>query len=143
MQRLVRKIDWRVMAWAAISFSALNLDRNNLSQANSDNILGDLHLTTNGTVPLRYTSISSLRIRTDFNLGNSVFRIAFLCAELPSQLVSKRVCRPPMIDARPLVLILTSFQIGPDRWIPTQMCLWSMSMQLSRTHCLGSSRSTF
>ncbi|KAA1472992.1 allantoate permease [Dentipellis sp. KUC8613] len=86
---LVRKIDWKVMAWAALSFSALNLDRGNLSQANSDNILGDLGMTTD-----------------DFNLGNSVFRLSFLAAELPSQMISKR--------------------LGPDRWIPMQMCAWSV-----------------
>lgn len=36
------------MAWAAISFSALNLDRGNLSQANTDNFLKDLRMTTDG-----------------------------------------------------------------------------------------------
>ena len=36
------------MFWAAISFSALNLDRNNLSQANTDNFLPDLKMNTNG-----------------------------------------------------------------------------------------------
>jgi len=97
------------MLWAAISFSALNLDRNNLSQANSDNILGDLKLTTNGAdVSRHHTSKMTLpdSRASDFNWANSIFRLTFLCAELPSQMVSKR--------------------LGPDRWIPTQMCLWSM-----------------
>jgi hypothetical protein len=45
---LVRKLDWKIMVTAAIGFSALNLDRNNINQANSDNLLRDLGLTTDG-----------------------------------------------------------------------------------------------
>ncbi|KAI0378899.1 MFS general substrate transporter [Hypomontagnella monticulosa] len=88
-EKLIKRIDWKVTAWACIAFFALDLDRSNLSQANTDNFLDDMGFTTN-----------------DYNYGQTVFLVSFLLAELPSQLVSKK--------------------IGPDRWIPTQMVLWSI-----------------
>ncbi|KAH7074720.1 major facilitator superfamily transporter [Paraphoma chrysanthemicola] len=84
-----RKVDRKIMVWVCIMFAALNIDRNNITNAVSDNMLDDLNIT-----------------RGDYNLGQTISRVGFLVAELPSQLISKR--------------------IGPDLWIPIQICLFSL-----------------
>ncbi|KAI1734603.1 major facilitator superfamily domain-containing protein [Xylaria scruposa] len=102
-KRVIRKVDWRVCLWACTMFFALQVDRNNLTQVISDNFLDDLHMNTN-----------------DYNIGNTIFLVAFFFAELPSQLISKK--------------------LGPDRWVPAQICLWSIVAALQ---CLISGRGSF
>lgn len=80
--------------WACVMFMALELDRANIQQAVKNNFLKELHMDTNGmgeaarTLSRLEASIP-INAMTDFNPGNTVFKLSFLCAELPSQLVSK------------------------------------------------------
>lgn len=52
------------------------------------------------------TDTALIRLVKDYNTGNIIFLVSFLCGELPPQLVSKK--------------------LGPDHWIPTQISLWSI-----------------
>lgn len=47
---IIRKLDWRVCLWACCMFFGLQVDRGNLVQAVSDNMLDDLGLNTNGEI---------------------------------------------------------------------------------------------
>ncbi|KAJ5456001.1 Major facilitator superfamily domaingeneral substrate transporter [Penicillium daleae] len=85
-----RKTDWTVLMWILVMFFGLNLDRGNLANAAADNLLDDLQVTTN-----------------DYNNAQNMYRIGFLIAEIPSQMIGKR--------------------LGPDRWIPIQIILWSLA----------------
>ncbi|KAH3903667.1 uncharacterized protein SCDLUD_001316 [Saccharomycodes ludwigii] len=85
---LLKKLNHRVALVACFLFAALQIDRGNLKQAISDNLLEDLGMNTN-----------------DYNHANTIFLLCFLLAEIPSQLLSKK--------------------IGPEIWIPIQMILWS------------------
>lgn len=86
---VLRKIDLRVALTACIMFIGLQVDRGNLAQAVADDLLTDLGLTTN-----------------NYNTGNTIFLVAFLLAELPSQIISKK--------------------LGPDIFVPIQMAAWSV-----------------
>lgn len=65
----MRKIDLRVAFASCVFFSCLCLDRSNISNALSDNMLNDLGLTT-----------------YHYNIGQTIFYCSFLFAELPSQM---------------------------------------------------------
>ncbi|AAW42552.2 transporter, putative [Cryptococcus deneoformans JEC21] len=87
--KLRRKLDIRVAAFACLCFAALQLDRGNITNALSDGMLADIGLTTAG-----------------YNTGMTIFYVCFLSAELPSQMISKK--------------------LGSDVWIPIQMMAWSV-----------------
>ncbi|RDW63681.1 MFS general substrate transporter-57 [Coleophoma cylindrospora] len=85
-----RKTDGKIFLWILVMFFALNIDRGNLGNAVADNLLDDINVTTD-----------------DYNNAQNMYRIGFLIAEIPSQMLGKK--------------------LGPDRWIPAQIILWSLA----------------
>ncbi|KAH3676259.1 hypothetical protein WICMUC_002136 [Wickerhamomyces mucosus] len=100
---LLKKLDSKITLLACIMFVGLQIDRVNLTQAVSDNLLDDLGLST-----------------SDYNIGNTISKICFLMAEIPSGILAKK--------------------IGPDIWIPIQMILWSI---ITMSQCFMYDRNTF
>lgn len=65
-RKVVRKIDFRIMIWACIMFCALEMDRANIRQAVTDNLLGELGMTTNGAcsqTSARSSNTDSIRLQ--------------------------------------------------------------------------------
>ncbi|GAA5919582.1 hypothetical protein JCM1841_001061 [Sporobolomyces salmonicolor] len=88
-RRVVRKSDFYIFGWIMLMFLALDIDRGNMANATADNLLSDLGLT-----------------QGDYNLGNTLSKLGFLIAELPSQMIGKK--------------------LGVDVWLPMQMCMFSV-----------------
>lgn len=74
-RQVVRKTDIWLLSWLCVMFFGLQLDRGNLSNALADKpgLLHDLNLS-----------------RDDLNNGNTIQLVAFLAAEFPVQLLTKR-----------------------------------------------------
>ncbi|KAI0461631.1 hypothetical protein LJB42_004702 [Komagataella kurtzmanii] len=87
-KKLVRRLDLKVFSWTFVMFCALDLVRRNINRAVSDNLVsGDIPgLDTNG-----------------YNLGQTIYLISFLCAELPLNLLSKKFGPNVVVSAECLV----------------------------------------
>ena len=94
---VVRKCDLRVCAWACVMFFGLQLDRGNISNALTDNFLGDLGLTTD-----------------DYNNGSTIQHLCFLAAEFPVQLLTKRFGFRRVL---PVLIMLWSTVAWAQAWV--------------------------
>ena len=67
-------IDYPICSWMCLMFLVLQLDRGNIQQALSDNILDGLGLTSG-----------------QYNTGQTILYLSFLLVELHSQLMSRKI----------------------------------------------------
>ncbi|KAL1874867.1 hypothetical protein Daus18300_003408 [Diaporthe australafricana] len=101
---LVRRLDWHVCTWACIMCFALQVDRDNLGQAVSGNMLDQLDLSTN-----------------EYNYGRTIYYISFLLSEVPSQLVSKKFGPDRWIPVQMVLCVLVaSFFLMPASAVQTK-----------------------
>ncbi|KAF9355506.1 hypothetical protein BGX26_006468 [Mortierella sp. AD094] len=73
-KRLVRIFDFKVLSWIGVMFFFLQLDRGNLSNALTDNLMADLKFDLNTVT-----------------LGTTVFILFFCFFEIPSNMIIRRV----------------------------------------------------
>ncbi len=72
-RKCVRKTDMYLLSWICVMFFGLQLDRGNIQQALTDDLLKDLNMTSN-----------------DYNNGTTIQLLCFLAAEFPVQMITKR-----------------------------------------------------
>ncbi|KAF9973025.1 hypothetical protein BGZ73_003775 [Actinomortierella ambigua] len=72
--RLVRTFDFRIMSWIGVMFFFMQLDRGNMSNALTDNIMDDLGVNLN-----------------TITLGTTVFVLFFCLFEIPSNMIIRRL----------------------------------------------------
>ncbi|GHJ89331.1 hypothetical protein NliqN6_5733 [Naganishia liquefaciens] len=73
-RKLVRKIDFWLLSVVCIMFIGLQLDRGNLGNAATDNLMNDIGITQN-----------------EYNNGSTIQLVCFMAAEFPSQMILSRV----------------------------------------------------
>ncbi|KAF9963516.1 hypothetical protein BGZ70_007369 [Mortierella alpina] len=73
-KQLVRIFDFKVLSWIGVMFFFLQLDRGNMSNALTDNLMADLNIDLN-----------------TITLGTTVFILFFCFFEIPSNMIIRRV----------------------------------------------------
>ncbi|KXS21310.1 MFS general substrate transporter [Gonapodya prolifera JEL478] len=94
---VIRKLDWRIVSWLGLCYFALNLDRNNLSNATI----------MNAETPERTLAGELGLVGSQFNWAVSVFYFGYILCEVPSNLMITKV--------------------SPSTWIARIMTTWGIA----------------
>ncbi|KAB8071673.1 MFS transporter [Aspergillus leporis] len=94
---IIFKTDLLLLSWVCVMFFGLQLDRGNLSNALTDNLLNDLKLSSN-----------------DYNNGTTIQLVCFLAAEFPAQLLIKRYGFRRVL---PIMMMLWSLVSWTQAWM--------------------------